>query len=84
MAIDQLILRRTDQRVLRIVNDVRERLRCAERTVWVLHQGHLRSFGFLHLHLRRAYRGLRPEAYTFTSHVSAQQQGFFSDSLKRV
>jgi hypothetical protein len=81
MAIHQLILRRTDQRVLRIDNDVREHLRCPERKDRVVHQVHPRSCVFLYYRLRRAYRGLRPEA--FTSQVSARQQGFVSDGLKK-
>jgi hypothetical protein len=82
MAVYQLVLRRTDQRVLRLVNDVRERLRCAERDLWDVHLRHIRSFVFLYPCLRRAYRGLRQEA--FTSQASARQQGFFSNGLKKV
>ena len=81
MVIHQLILRRTDQRVLRVDNDVREPLRRAERNDRAFHQVHPRSCVFLYLRLRRAYRGLRPEA--FTSQVSARQQGFFSNGLKK-
>lgn len=81
MVIHQLILRRTDQRVLRVDNDVREPLRCAERNDRVLHQVHPRSCVFLYIRLRRAYRGLLPEA--FTCQVSARQQGFFSYGLKK-
>jgi hypothetical protein len=36
MAIHQLVLRRTDQRVLRVDNDVREPPRCAKRNDRVL------------------------------------------------
>ena len=80
MATHQRILRRTDQRVLRVDNDHREPLRCAERNGGVVHQVHPCSCIFLYLRLRRAYRGLLPEAST--SQVSAWQQGFFSDGLK--
>jgi hypothetical protein len=74
MATHKLILRRTDQRVLRVDNDVREYLRRAERDVWRAHQGHPRSCVRVHHRLRYTYRGLRPEAST--SQVSASQRGF--------
>ena len=82
MVVHQLIHRRTDQRVLRVDNDARERLRCAERKNRVVQHVHPHSLVFLYLRLRRAYRGLFSEA--FTSQVSTRQQGFFSDGLKKV
>lgn len=81
MASHQLIFRRTDQRLLRVVNDLREPLGCAKRSGRVVHLLHPHACIFLYLRLRRAYRGLLPEA--FTSQESARQQGFFSDGLKK-
>jgi hypothetical protein len=82
MASHQLVFRRTDQRLLRVDNDVREFLGCAERSGRVVQLLHPRSCVFVYLRLRSAYHGLLPEAFTFTSQESARQQGFFSDRLK--
>jgi len=81
MAVHQPILRRTDQRVLRVDHHLREPLRRAERNDRVVHQVHPRHRVLVHLRLRRAHRRLRPE--TSTSQESARQQGFFSDGLRK-
>jgi hypothetical protein len=82
MVIHQLILRRADQRILRVVNHVCELLRCAGLTVRAVHQVHPHPRVFLYLRLPRPYPDLRPEAYT--SQEAAWQQGFFSDGLRNV
>ena len=81
MVIHQLILRRADQRILRVVNHVCELLRCAGLTVRAVHQVYPHPCVFLYLRLPRPYPDLRPEAYT--SQEAAWQQGFFSDGLRR-
>lgn len=84
MAIHQLILRRTGQRVLRVDIGIRELLRCAGRNVGGVHQVYRRPCVRRYLYLRRAYRGLLQEE--FTSQASAcqwrQARGIFSDGLK--
>jgi len=64
VGIHPLILLRVDLRVLRVDIDGRERRECAERIARDGHHVQHRSFVCLYLHLRRALRDLRPEAFT--------------------